>query len=183
MCIDWNTLGTWVGSLGTVGALFFAFLQINNERKIRRETEERRMETEKRQQAEKISAWLDGNFNNDNEVYYILNQSLEPVYQVVITVIKVQGAGLSFDGKEISEKYGSKFRQFLSILPPGEFKINNRKLDYAMNMRFGLEVAFTDARGYNWLRKGDGSLVEIEPNPLSYYNISLPVDWKTPIRL
>lgn len=37
-----------------------------------------------------------------------------------------------------------------------------------------LEVGFTCADGNSWVRKGDGKLLQIDVDPLSYYGIGLP---------
>jgi hypothetical protein len=46
-----------------------------------------------------------------------------------------------------------------------------------MNLRFSVELAFQDAGGRNWLRRGKGVLEQVEADPLALYAIPEPVSW------
>jgi hypothetical protein len=50
-----------------------------------------------------------------------------------------------------------------------------------MFRRHGVEIAFTDRSGVNWLRSSNGSLVEIGEEPADYYGFPLPHDWASPL--
>lgn len=49
-----------------------------------------------------------------------------------------------------------------------------------MYLRFGVELAFRDAAGRYWLRRGDGRLEQTEKSPLALYDIDPPVPWQSP---
>ncbi len=46
-----------------------------------------------------------------------------------------------------------------------------------MSLRFGVELAFQDAAGRNWLRRGDGHLSEVQQEPIALYGIGRPYDF------
>ncbi|MEB2492879.1 hypothetical protein SOP93_17075 [Peribacillus frigoritolerans] len=56
MTVQWGDVATWIGSFGTVTTLGFALIQIINERKLEAKCE--KVQTEKRFQGERVSAWL-----------------------------------------------------------------------------------------------------------------------------
>jgi hypothetical protein len=49
-----------------------------------------------------------------------------------------------------------------------------------MTARPGVEIAFTDRGGVHWLRAGDGSLREVEAEPVEFYGLHGPFDWRIP---
>ena len=38
-------------------------------------------------------------------------------------------------------------------------------------------IAFIDANGTSWVRRGNGKLEEIKLNPSEFYKLSLPIEW------
>ena len=46
-----------------------------------------------------------------------------------------------------------------------------------MSIVLGTELAFCDARGVSWVRRGNGALEEIPKDPQVFYGIGLPCSW------
>jgi hypothetical protein len=46
-----------------------------------------------------------------------------------------------------------------------------------MYRRPGVEIAFSDVTGRNWIRMSNGELIEIDMSTVSYYEIELPATW------
>jgi hypothetical protein len=52
-----------------------------------------------------------------------------------------------------------------------------------MMARRGIEIAFTDQHGRNWLRYANGELISIPVPAASYYQLAQPVNWIAPSSL
>ncbi|MDK8643801.1 hypothetical protein [Niallia taxi] len=166
--LEVGDLATWVGGLGTIATLFFAFYQLHTERIATKENE-------KRTQAQKVAVWIDSENLQSEICYSIQNASESPVYQAIITLVGIQGAGPPRKGEDIDESY--EYRVKLVTIPPGKFHTVSGSGGRGMSIEYGVEIAFTDANGNHWVRRSNGKLIEIKTNPLEFYNISLPVSW------
>lgn len=84
---DW---ATWVGSVGIVSTLGVAVYQLGRDQRFRRREVVRT-------RAEKVAAWYGGEVDNPNSgtVLAMINGSAEPIYDVVCTLVFVQGAAPS----------------------------------------------------------------------------------------
>lgn len=175
-------LATWCAALFTGGALFTALFQIRTERHIRAKNEADVLEDRNRAQASHVSAWIKETWAHDHQMWHaVQNTSHEPVYQVIITLVSIQGAGIPREGADIKGSWlPYHFRSYLSVLPPGKFYVSMPTGAQSMLVRFGVEVAFTDARGHFWVRKGDGYLEQLQSNPVEYYGLDSIVDWRYP---
>jgi hypothetical protein len=181
---DWlSGIGTCFGALGTFFAFGAALWQISNERKARKKAEKEAISERIRAQAVQISAWVvrfmhsQGNQNGVPLLASVLNASKEPVYEVIISLVSIQGAGYR-DARQAPEYYTS--RKYLSVLPPGQYYISIPSGGNAMMVRYGLEICFTDSSGRHWVRKGNGNLIEINQSPPDYYNVPRPIGWEYP---
>jgi hypothetical protein len=65
----------------------------------------------------------------------------------------------------------------LLAVPPGRWKLAFGQTAGGMFARPGIELAFTDATGRNWLRSPGGALTSIRQSPVQYYRLPEPVDW------
>ena len=98
--IEWGDLATWVAALGTVSAVAVALVQVYRERKVRRVRETTDRYERHRAQARLISAWtgpadlapeaLIG--TSSRTPIYLNNSSPEPVYEIVVGLVFLQGA-------------------------------------------------------------------------------------------
>jgi hypothetical protein len=101
--VQFGDLATWLAAAGTVAAFFLAFGQLEAERKSRRNE---RIE----EQAQKISAWVAKEGPNPVKGQppiawiAVLNNSSEPIYEVIVTVVRFQ-----------------HIPKFLSFVPPGKY--------------------------------------------------------------
>lgn len=85
---DTTVIATAVAAAGPVGTLIAALVQLSRERT-------RRRTAEKREQAEKISAWLAEQFADEEggrQRIDLRNGSEGPVYQVILYLVFIQGA-------------------------------------------------------------------------------------------
>ena len=108
----------------------------------------------------------------------LLNASDEPVYRVVVWPVFVQGAAPQ-TGEEMQAIEPESART-LGTLPPGKFVVWLPYIGGDMGKRPGVEVAFTDAVGRHWIRRGTGRLDEISGDPADHYGVAQPVDWQIP---
>ncbi len=109
--------------------------------------------------------------------FSIRNAGDEPVYQMVVSLVGIQGAGPPRDATDAPEGY--EFRTCVNIVPPGQFAGTMPYAGHGMNIRFGLEIAFSDASGVHWVRKGNGTLRELPVSGLRHYKIDEPVGWES----
>jgi hypothetical protein len=167
----------WLVLVAAVIAVAVGYQQIADERDARKASEQRFVRAEKRSQAEKISAWI--TWDTEAGMGAILaNRSDQPVYEVVAFRVAAYGAGPQ-TGIQIGESSG-ELRTF-SILPPGEQHTSFGPGWHAMGLRPGVEIAFRDQAGLNWVRLVDGSLRRLQANSaVDYYGIAENQEWSTP---
>lgn len=171
--LNWGDVATWITGIATIALFVIGFIQIRNERRFRISREKELENLKKREQSEHISAWLVGKTQNDNKRWVaILNQSKQPIYQVVVNVVT-----LSQRGDEIPES--ERQLACISVAPPGQGYTSVAAVDFAHpgHGRAGVEIAFQDGAGRSWLRKPNGELLELEKSTVEHYNITLPTFW------
>jgi len=185
----WGDVGTWAGSVGTVGALFAALFGLKREADRRRADEQAMIARAHRAHAELISAWPTGSprsWGSGERLIRIgvLNGSSEPVYEVVIFLVDIQGGG-AHSGEEwmASDDHArqARYRVVLGALPPGRWAVT-LPMDggwSAPQARPGAEISFTDRAGAHWLRRATGALQELKAKPLQHYGIGRPLDYQT----
>ena len=176
--LAYGDLATWLGSIGVVGTLYLALVQIRAEQRHRRADQHAAQQRERHQQAERISGWP-GKESTDITPLILLNRSDEPVYEVVATLVFVQGGGA-----RRGEDYGSSnYRRasVMSVLPPGRWRVDVGGGWHGMNRRPGVEVAFTDRAGITWIRRATGALEEVEMSPIDHYGLGRPQSLVIPI--
>jgi hypothetical protein len=186
-------LATWVAAVGTVGTLGAALWQIGSERARRTEQETQARAERHREQARLVAGWVGrperakpGAPEDGRTPIYIVNGSTEPVYNVLITHVAVQGTAphTGEEWRERNEKgHGPPIPMTtLSILPPGRWRVWIRGTGWAGGLggRPGAEVAFTDRAGTHWVRRATGALVELAKPPFQHFSIWGPYDLETP---
>jgi hypothetical protein len=167
--ITWlGDLATWVSGIGIVSTFAIGFLQINNERKIRKEKE-------KKEQAVHISAFILKETPSKTTIS-LLNLSNEPIYEVIVSISAFQSAGAS-PTKQVSRQFTS----FLSVVPPGKSFTHVDGSYHEMAFHPSIEIAFKDVKGKSWLRTGRGVLKEIAKSPVEYYKLLRPLTWRLPV--
>jgi hypothetical protein len=157
------------GAIGTVGAvtrsLYFALREGRHRRK-----------REHRQQAEQVTAWIDGSDANTIQVQ-LRNSSDQPAYELIISLVAVQGA---FRKTAVDDQRtdAPQLRRLVGLVPPGETITTLTNRGGGMHLQLGLEVAFQDAAGRFWLREGQGTLRQVDESPLQLYDIPQPASWQ-----
>lgn len=152
---------TWLSAIGTIGATSLALLQLAYS------THRNRLE-QKQTQARKLSAWyieLSG-----NERIIVSNKSGFPVYDAVVTFTINDG-----DGRGAPTELESNYQHALHVLPPGNWQFPVPEGWCGCGAFPGVELAFPDAGGWNWLRTSRGELKSLgKVNPIQYYEIWYP---------
>lgn len=158
----WGDAPTWIAALGTVAAVSLALAEAGSERR-------RRIHHEARAQAEAVSAWFD--YANSDLV--VSNESTQPVYEVVLSMVLVQGAG-PHRGEDLHEGV-SDYRVVFSVVPPGRWRVAAPVGWGGMSAHPGAEVAFTDHRATHWIRRTSGGLETIGRTPVDHFDIGRPL--------
>jgi hypothetical protein len=171
IAIDWGDVATWVTGLVTFGLFVIGFVQINNERKLRKKNEKELEFRHNREQAEKISGWIVKETPSLTAWVAIINQSPQPIYELIVTIVRLGSSGVP------SGIPGREDRKQIDVAPPGKGYVEVGAHYQGMFHRPGVEIAFRDVAGKNWVRESDGKLMEIEKSTLEYYNIELPTGW------
>ena len=172
----WGDVATWVTGIATIALFIVAFYQIRNERMARQRADNERLINVRRGQAEHIATWIvTSSFDDIGQFLWVAvrNQSLQPVYHLI-----AQGIVLNDDG---TPRYDPRLEEQtrIAVVPPGEGYVAVH-LDYGgMHRRPGIEIAFQDAAGRNWLRKTTGELLEINDSPVAYYGVPQPSGWQS----
>lgn len=164
--VQWGDMAAWISGGGT---LIAAWVAVRQYRKNSLETTSRI----KRQQAEKVTSWIISN-NGQTAWHTITNQSKNPIYEVIVSLVAFQGAG-----DMVGKVSPIVFKEFLSAIPPGTYYAKTAG-NTGMSFHPSSCIAFVDSNGTSWLRKGDGSLEEIAQKPIEYYGIPRPIGWGLP---
>jgi hypothetical protein len=189
MQFDFGDVPTWVAAVGTAGALGAALAQIHSERNHRISQEAADRTERHESQARLIAAWAGKGIrpkklpSDGYTPIYLINSSQEPVYELVVCVVAIQGAAprcVEDLLKYREERAGShgELSQIplttLSILPPGKWAttVSGSDWDGHMSGRNGVDIAFTDRSGSHWVRRALGRLEELDSSPLDYFQKS-----------
>ena len=127
----------------------------------------------KSEQAKKISAWIFKEEEDSSAWIAIYNESDFPVSKMILSTVNTQIKASS--GLDTPDE----FRAFLSLIPPGKY-YTRLQVHHGMNFLSGIEIAFIDKNGENWIRNGDGILNKINESPVQYYNLPSPISWEIP---
>lgn len=204
MAMNWGDVPTWVAAIGTVGTLVAALVQISSERARRLAADEQLREERHIEQARRVAAYVgevekpplphgDRNDDRGRTAFYLVNNSPEPVYSVVVGMVFLQGAvprSLEDMLRLNHEQYGGRQGPIttVSILPSGLHRVWIAGADWhrILSGRAGAEIAFTDAAGAHWIRRASGQLGELAHPPFEYlkrWHFYGPHDLQTPARV
>jgi len=178
MYISWGDVATWVTGIATIALFIIGFCQIRNERKARERADDEKRVSARCSQADQIAVWIamqGYNIEYGSELWIaVRNQSSQPIYNLVIQCIL-----LGNDGDVFSRRPFPEHQARIDVVPPGEGYIPIRFEPGGMFKRPGVELAFQDAKGINWLRGSKGELTEIDVPPVQYYGVDLPTGWES----
>lgn len=124
-------------------------------------------------QPARMSAWLekpDDSPQTQRAVIY--NATDLPVYNVLVTVVATKGHG--FENGEARQGIGD-YRKVFAVVPPGRRSFTLNLMGFGGMGRYPvLEVSFRCIDGRSWIRRGDGTLEQIDVDPFAYYGIQRP---------
>lgn len=125
-------------------------------------------------QASAVTAWISGySGEQDAPNVTVRNDSGAPIYEAVLTVVGMYGAGPTGNGEEQEGNYSR--RSLYAIVPPGTSLASIDLLGIGgMHVICSLEIGFVDAEGRSWIRRGNGKLEQIKRRPFEFYRIPLP---------
>lgn len=180
-----NNTTDWLTAIGTVGAVVVA-LGLTILERLRAARDNRR------RQAELITAWADENWpqqDSDNPPdaaagswlrLVMQNGSAQLAYFAIASVVGIQGAGPPERAPKDSDwqDHFYPYRALVGRVPPGQTTTWIRHGGHGMHIRVGIELAFQDAAGRYWLRRGTGQLRKIKMDPIRFYEITPPVVWE-----
>jgi len=180
-------IATLLVGVAGVGIAYFAFRdQTTTESKAQLA----RSAAEERAQAEQVSAAPiagTGGFpittepgGHDVTRIGLYNHSNAPVYNAVVTLVLVQGAGPRKAVELTESRLKAEFQKYLTAIPPGEYETQVSPGWAGMMARPGIELAFTDHAGRHWIRYASGELVQVRQEPAAYYKLEEPVGWLQP---
>ena len=150
-CQDW---AAWFCAIRTVGTLAVAVWQLFSG--VRKDSSDRR-----RHQAKQFTAWVD----EARDLQILSNTSGKPIYDAVLTfVIKDR------DARESAVNADPDFRHACRTLPPGDWQFPFPGGWGEAGAHPGVELAFRDTAGHNWLRTSRGELKELDVSPIEYYD-------------
>lgn len=138
-----------------------------------------------RAQAEQVSATTiagEGGFPISGNVTRVAmyNHSNTPVYNVVVTLVLVQGAGPRYAAELTAPHLRREFQRYFTTLPPGKYEAQVSPGWAGMMARPGIEIAFTDSNGRTWARYANGQLAPLPESAAAYYKLEEPVNWVSP---
>jgi hypothetical protein len=139
----------------------------------------RRAKDDERRQAEQITGWMEflpedkTVVNEKMWVKLILqNASNQLAYNLIASVVNANTE------EHVGDNYC--FRNYLGRLPLGKTEYTIEHPGHGMHKRFSIELAFDDAGGRTWVRRGKGGLLRVKKDPLAFYDITPPVSWLMP---
>ncbi len=164
----WLTaIGTCLAAVATLGAVLVALYTARN-------ADRRAERAERRAQAELLTGWISNVEVEGLRIQVELrNASAQCFYHVIASLISLTGA---FRDTALGDS-STKYRTHVLVLPPGSKTVFLLSGGGGMSLRFGVELAFQDAAGRNWLRRGDGHLSEVQQEPIALYGIGRPYDF------
>ena len=128
------------------------------------------------EQAQAIACWIERE-DMDRTWILVQNSSSQPIHEVVVAIVQVGESGWTEDSGPWTAQSGS-FHGAAPLALPGQGFIPIKVAAYGgMHRRFGASIAFRDARGRNWLRRGNGELIQLTESPTKHYEFPLPMNW------
>lgn len=130
-----------------------------------------------REQAERISGWMEELEENDPQRktigthrLIVRNASEQLVYNLIASIVTANGLPVG----------RNEYCTYAGRIPPGQSEYIVEHPGHGMSKRFSIELAFQDSGGRYWVRNGKGQLTPTNKDPLSYYGIDPPVGWRMP---
>ncbi len=127
-----------------------------------------------KEEAKLISAWIIKEDEDGWAWVTISNQSRFPIYKIILSTVNIQLKPTS--GLETPNEIAAS----LSVVPPGKY-FTRIQIHHGMGFISGIELAFQDSHGKNWIRNGVGITRKLNLSPSEYYSLPLPLSWEKPL--
>ena len=155
-----------LGSLATAGTLIWLVVE-------RSQLQNEKWESEEQKQAAGVSTWLSQKAfgspkHYSKEIIVLNNNSDSPIYNVVVSIVDARNK----DAK--GEETPDEFRRIVAASPPGQAFCMSPEGYMGMGFHPSVEIAFSDANGKHWVRRGNGRLEELAEDPFIHYEIVQP---------
>jgi hypothetical protein len=169
------SLATVLGSLATAATLIWLVLE-------RDQLQKEKIKTEMRKQAAGVSTWLSTRTSGDRlhltqQIIVLNNNSDSPIYNLVVSIVDARNK----DAK--GEETPDEFRRIIDASPPGQAYCFAPVGYSGMGFHPSVEVAFSDANGNHWVRRGNGRLEPLPNDPFMQYEIAQPPTYEPLHRL
>ncbi len=170
---DWiGATGQWASALASTAAVIAALWIATSENR-------RRNTQDIRHQAEQMAAWLEIDAEKAEETGWadcvVQNNSGQLVYDVVISLVGVHGTYRRTAVKPDRSARGEGCQTYVGgPFPPGRRRLPLGFHGHFLQVRYGVELAFTDAAGRYWIRHANGFLEEVGQAPLVLYGSGPP---------
>lgn len=156
MAVQWGDVPTWVGSVGTAGALLIAMWLLKKEVNDRRQ----RDSEARAAQAAQVAAWTSGRVVRADPypemLVRIRNGSTMPIFTVNF---------------EFSQGVRGTFVRYILAMGPEETREFRILLpSYPKGETIAPSLTFADAAGRRWFRDGNGKLRELAERELVIFN-------------
>ncbi len=140
-----------------------------------------------REQSSQIFAWAAilseddarqlGLAGMDTQGIFVVNASQLPIYDVVLSLVLIRGAG-PHTGEQLvalGPEVADRDRVVRSVLPPGRWFVSFPNSSWgARSSMPGGEIAFNDSAETSWVRRVSGSLEQLSQNPLDALSVNRP---------
>lgn len=126
----------------------------------------------KKEQARKISVWIDDYVNEEERKIIINNISNMPIYDVVLI-----GSIYNESEEYIKNNINPFKHKVIQCIPPGKYYCT-MELSGGMCKYFGVEIAFRDSSEICWHIDKRGILKNIDRDYLNnIYKVDFPISW------
>ena len=146
--INWGDIPTWLAAIGTISTFIIYYFLLRVE--ISKRDEER--ELQKQYTQRRISAWV------DNNIVFIKNGGIEPVYHAVVHVGPM--------GTKFEVDSGKHIEIVLGNIGPGQ-QIEEPVMERFLKGEIfpiipEVAIEFTDCEGKYWRRESNGNLSQVK---------------------
>jgi hypothetical protein len=163
----------WLTAIGTCGAVIVSLGLALREIRARRKQEEQ-------EQAEQITAWLVPLPDAYRDQYpsetcmgiRVHNASNQVIYDVIAEIVIGRKTAVG-DTLERNKGFGA----MIGNVPPGGFTTPIETGGGMLGRRHSIELAFQDAGGRYWLRRGNGRLQRVTKSPLELFKLVGAASW------
>lgn len=173
ICTVGELFKEWTEPVCAVATLILSIVVFFLNKKVDAESKRNRAREEELRQPSGISAWLEGlSIGSSVQNATINNATNSPIYNIVVSAVVTKGYGC--DKGEMRQGVGD-YREIFALVPPGRHSFSLSLVGFwGMSAYPVLEISFTCTDGKSWIRRGNGTLEQIDTDPFTHYGIERP---------